>query len=124
MKVGKTITSPLLSQEVQWGIEETAMTKKEKLISFLAAAHLLIVCLGAGQIEVIKWPIIGNALAYYGALTGASSGYGFFAPGVGSSFRAEFDVASKSNSFTTKLEQNNNRESDLRFGNILGMLSL
>lgn len=99
------------------------ITKKEKIALAFAVLHLGIVILAAAQIEMAAIPLIGRSLHYYGALSGAGNSYGFFAPGVGSSFRAEFDVEEHNHSHTDHLERHHNRESDLRFGNLLGLLS-
>lgn len=63
----------------------------------------------------------GRALDYYATLSGANSGYGFFAPRVGSQLRGRFDVYDAAGSKSTQaLESGANGEVDLRVGNILG----
>lgn len=96
---------------------------KVKIVSGLAALHLVMVCLGASQLKVWEWPVVGGALSYYGSLTGSGNGYGFFAPGIGDGLKAEFDIERDGSTFIAQLEQRKNREADLRVGNILGILS-
>jgi len=90
----------------------------------LAGLHLVLVALGAAQFswERLGWP--GAIFQYYGILSGAGSGYGFFAPGVGTGLRVEFDIVGKSGALTRdRFEVGMNRETNLRLGNILGPVS-
>jgi hypothetical protein len=58
----------------------------------------------------------------YGLLSGAESGYGFFATGAGSELRVRFDVIDgEGRETTTSLEEAASHEADLRIGSIIGM---
>lgn len=96
------------------------MSRRQKLLSGLVFLHLILVAMGASQ----RPPLPGRAgvlIDYYGSLSGASSGYGFFAPRVGSQLRGRFDIYDDRGKIGTQsLERGENREADLRVGNILG----
>lgn len=85
-------------------------------------AHLSFVVLGALSLDPwSKLGKIGMILTFYGEATGASSGYGFFAPGVGSQLRSKFFTESFNGITAEALLANPlNRESDLRLGNLVG----
>ncbi len=95
-------------------------TSKQKLFLGLVAFHLALVILGAFQVPLSNE--VGDYFyQMYGKITGASSGYGFFAPGVGTQLRASFEVHDTKGTITkVPLEQGRNREADLRIGNIVG----
>lgn len=99
------------------------MKKKEIIFLGLSLLHLTIVGLGASQITIAHWPLLGKPLIYYGSLSGAGHSYGFFAPGVGSAFRVEFDIDKNHESFIAKLDSHYNREAELRLSNLLGLIS-
>jgi hypothetical protein len=82
--------------------------------------HLALVIIGASEIEFSggSWGL--RAINYYGELSGASSGYGFFAPGVSSQVRCSFDILEKDSSkITQQLKDQSSREVDIRLGDIV-----
>ena len=86
----------------------------------LAAGHLGLVALGAGSVNLRDLGLPGRALEEYGALSGASSGYGFFAPGVGFQLGARFDIIDKGGVTTPdSLATGASHEADIRVGNII-----
>ena len=77
-------------------------------IAWIAAAgvHLtLVICGAAGVTPVSPAHFAGRVIETYGAYTGANSGYGFFAPGVASEWRATFDVCSNGHCIPASEEQ-------------------
>jgi hypothetical protein len=59
------------------------MTWKQVFMTLIAACHLALVTCGAIHERLVDEPHpVGTALRCYGGLSGADSGYGFFAPGV------------------------------------------
>lgn len=96
------------------------MTKLQKILLALLGLHLLLVTTGAFHFDAYRIsPLIGT----YAQLTGASSGYGFFAPGVGKGIRATFEISENGSITKLRLEPGVNREADLRVGNLLNALS-
>ncbi|WP_437963767.1 hypothetical protein WMF04_29055 [Sorangium sp. So ce260] len=87
-----------------------------------AAGHLgLVIILGAFQVDLRHRGRVADAVACYGTLTGADSGYAFFAPGVGSPPTATFEVVDAAGAVTTDhLMSGANAEARLRAGNIVG----
>lgn len=87
-----------------------------------ALTQLLLVIVGANQwVNWEKLGKLGAGLSFYSDMTGASSGYGFFAPGVGSQLRAKFEVFQEGvPPQEVLLETGHSQESDLRVGNIVG----
>lgn len=96
--------------------------KKKVLVLGIAFSHLILVAIGASQLNL--WPHesgLGRSLDYYGALSGAGSGYGFFAPGVGSQLRGSFDIVDGQGGVTPNaIEAGASHEGALRIGNLLG----
>lgn len=99
------------------------MGRVHKVLLATTFFHLIIVAMGASQFDFYRLGVVGSWLHVYGQVTGAGSGYGFFAPGVGDGLRAEFDIHEGISTRTVKLEPGHNRESDLRIGNLLNALS-
>jgi len=97
------------------------VTRWQKLWLFLALVHVVFVGLGAFNVPLTD-AYFAPLYRYYGRVTGASSGYAFFAPGVGSQLRATFEVYDKQGALiaTVPMEKGTNREADLRIGNIIG----
>jgi hypothetical protein len=94
------------------------MTKKIAV----AVVHLVLVAFGAahGRFEGLGW--VGKPLGWYAALSGADSEYGFFAPGVGSQLRADFEITgADGRQVSEELIPNLDREVSLRVGNIIGI---
>ena len=57
-----------------------------------AAAHLVLVGLGAAHLAVPEAGPAGSIFGVYGAYSGAGTAYGFFAPGVAAEWRAAIDA--------------------------------
>lgn len=89
-----------------------------KIVLVIAFAHLGLVALGAFNLETPEgfW---APALDFYGELSGASSGYGFFAPGVHSQVRALFEITTQEGKTKLLLEDGVIHEVDLRVGDIV-----
>lgn len=84
------------------------------------AGHLVLVTLGASTLSLRELGIPGRALDRYGVLSGASSGYGFFTPGVTSQLGARFDVIDRDGRSTSaSLATGASHEADIRVGNII-----
>lgn len=96
------------------------MTKAQKIWLSLASVHFALVLVGACHKHLNEYGWWGRLLATYAAYSGAGSGYGFFAPGVGSSLRARFHLEdSKGNLQEAKLQTGSTHEFDLRVSNII-----
>ncbi|WP_437716015.1 hypothetical protein WMF45_06125 [Sorangium sp. So ce448] len=84
------------------------------------AGHLGLVVMGALQIhpEGDGWP--ARALAVYGALSGAESGYAFFADSITPLPRASFHVSGAGGAtLTDALESGASRETEIRILNLI-----
>jgi hypothetical protein len=105
-------------------MDETGNIEKRVLFVLPAAAIHLVLVLVLGVLHV-RLPYEGwveRAVGYYGALSGASSAYSFFAPTVGPLLWATFEVRDRAGTLTTEaLETGVSREADLRVKNIVGM---
>ena len=86
---------------------------KSRIGIALGSAHLVLVTLGAAQIDA------GAIGSYYGKLSGSSSNYAFFAPTVGSPTRATFEITDEKGTVRREALDETNRELSLRIGNIL-----
>ncbi|AUX34167.1 MULTISPECIES: hypothetical protein [Sorangium] len=86
-----------------------------------AAGHLgLVIIVGALQVDLRGRGPLADAVAAYGTLSGADSGYAFFAPGVGSPPTATFEIMDATGAVTTdRLMSGANAEARLRAGNIV-----
>ncbi|WP_438033931.1 hypothetical protein [Sorangium sp. So ce204] len=105
-------------------MEETGNIEKRALFVLPAAAiHLgLVIVLGVLQVRLPYEGWVERAVGYYGAFSGASSAYSFFAPTVGPLLWATFEVRDRAGALTTEvLETGASREADLRVKNIIGM---
>ncbi|WP_437875807.1 hypothetical protein [Sorangium sp. So ce513] len=99
--------------------------RRAVLLLAAATAHVVMVCLGALQVRVGDEGWARRALTYYGLLSGADSGYSFFAPGVGTTLSARFQVNGANGEIAADtLETGVSREADIRVKNIIGMFSL
>lgn len=86
----------------------------------VAAGHLVLVTLGASRVSLRELELPGRALDAYGALSGASSSYGFFSPGVGFQLGARFDVIDlEGRAVSASLATGSSHEADIRVGNII-----
>lgn len=97
------------------------MTTKQKMVLSLGFLHLMLVLLGACHFNLgDRGGVVDSLIAHYAALSGADSGYGFFAPGVGSQLRANFELETKpGKAIVTSLSQGEHREFYLRVSNII-----
>ena len=97
------------------------MTQRRGYLWLAAAAgHLVLVTLGAGSINLGELGLPGRALDEYGSVSGASSGYGFFSPGVGFQLGARFDIVDRGGVAThASLATGTSHEADIRVGNII-----
>jgi hypothetical protein len=78
------------------------------------------VALGAGGVSLQPLGPLGRLIAEYSLLSGAETGYGFFAAGVGGQIRVRFDVIDGEGQETTaSLNRVASHEADLRIGNII-----
>lgn len=86
----------------------------------ISLLHLTAVALGASYLGYSWAGPLAPALDYYGALSGAGSSYGFFAPGISSQLRATFEVIDKAgHRRPVELTTGASAEADLRVGNII-----
>ncbi|KYF59086.1 hypothetical protein BE08_39805 [Sorangium cellulosum] len=104
----------------------TAMSRRRAaLLLAAAAAHVVVICLGALHVHIGDEGWARRAVKYYGLLSGADSGYSFFAPGVGSTLSASFQVNGPDGNIAADvLETGVSREADIRVRNIIGMFRL
>ncbi|MGK3959778.1 hypothetical protein WMF38_42860 [Sorangium sp. So ce118] len=101
---------------------ETRRRRALALLILAAAAHLGCVVLGALQVDLRKAGRLGEALAAHSALSGADSGYNFFAPSVGALPWARFQVTEANGKVSTDaLESGANHEADLRVRSIVAL---
>ncbi|MDI1435041.1 MULTISPECIES: hypothetical protein [Polyangium] len=85
----------------------------------LAAAHLLFVTLGAADMPLLHVGPIGRVLSHYSDLSGAGTGYGFFAPVARDQLMLHFDLIDhEGRKTTTTLETGGSREVDLRLSHV------
>lgn len=85
--------------------------------------HLILAGLGATLIQFPPDSSFGKFFATYGRLTGASQGYNYFAPEIGSELRARFEI--KSNDGTVREEflvPGATREAQLHLSSVVGEL--
>jgi hypothetical protein len=81
----------------------------------LAISQIALVTANAFHLPLSEIPSLALPLGFYGDLSGASNGYGFFSPGVYAQIRAIVEVEDKNGNKTTRpLLDNTNRETDLR----------
>ncbi|WP_437283695.1 hypothetical protein WME90_33585 [Sorangium sp. So ce375] len=90
-----------------------------------AAAHIGCVLLGALQVDLQKAGRLGSVVAYYSALSGADSGYNFFAPSVSALPWARFQVTdARGRVIPDVLESGANQEADLRVRSIVALFMI
>jgi hypothetical protein len=97
---------------------------KRRLIAIAACLHLVLVGLGAAHVHLWNWGPVGRTLDRYGLLSGAGSNYPFFAPEVGTTIRAQFDLyaADGKSLGTDDLMRSSTRETKLRLSDIVEMI--
>lgn len=87
-----------------------------------AAAHLGCVLLGALHVDPRRAGRLGWRVAYHGALSGAESGYNFFAPSVGALPWARFQVTdARGRVIDDALESGANPEAELRIRSLVSL---
>src|SRR5688500_4066418 len=92
----------------------------------IAAAHLLLVAFGASQIRLPRENPLANAFeqafGYYGVLSGATNGYGFFKE-IHSELKARFVLKNRRGEVTERrIETELNREAALRMNNLVSLI--
>jgi hypothetical protein len=99
------------------------MTGRQKLITALAAAHITLVAWHSLLLPLPPWGNpAGDALRWYGAVSGANNSYGFFKQ-VGSSIKVSFTILDdEGNVIADKLHQAENREVELRINSGANLL--
>src|SRR5438132_803422 len=94
--------------------------RRDRVFVLLITMHLGMVIVGAANVNLNAWGPLGHAIYVYGSVTGALFRYAFFAPGVGSDVRAEFDVFGADGKKTTEpLILGLNREAALRVNDVV-----
>jgi len=85
------------------------------LLLAAASGHLVLVVIGGLDICLWETGPLGKVLTYYSALTGADTGYGFFAPKVASPPTAEFTIVdADGHTHLDTLAPRITREADIR----------
>jgi hypothetical protein len=97
------------------------MSTRQILAAAAAGIHLILVMGGAANISLPRWSgVAGSGIRWYAALSGADSGYGFFAPGVASETRATFTLTDGAGrTWTEEFNANGNQEVQLRLGSMV-----
>jgi hypothetical protein len=97
------------------------MNTRQLLAAVVAGIHLMLVIGGAANISLPRWTgVAGRCIRWYGAVSGADSGYGFFAPGVASETRATITLTDgKGRTWTEAFEAGGNQEVQLRLGSMV-----
>jgi hypothetical protein len=100
------------------------MTPRHKKILLLCAAlgHLTLVVLGARDVCLCDYGAPGQLAVLYSALSGADSGYGFFAPKVASPRTARFTLVDEAGRvIVDTLPPRITREADIRVEDLVEM---
>ncbi len=93
-----------------------------RLAVIAAALHLLVVSYVAAGLGLLPWRSLSRAVAIYGGYTGANMKYGFFAPNIGTQFRAFFDIVDKNGRREVDtLEKGVSSEAAIRLGNVVAL---
>lgn len=97
---------------------------KKRIALILALTHLVLVACGASHFYFWNFGSVGRVLDRYGILSGAGNSYPFFAPVVGTSIRAQFDLFDKNGKKIGEDDLMNGatREINLRISNIVEMI--
>lgn len=101
------------------------MTRKYAFFTVLAGLHLVLVICGAFKRPLLPKELpASEPLRIYGAVSGADSNYGFFAPSVGPQLRAIFTLTDRDGkSWTDTLTRGLNAEATLRAGNTVSVIA-
>lgn len=97
------------------------MRKHWRLWLGLAGGHLILVTLGAASVDLYRLGPLGRMLDAYSELSGANSGYGFFAPNVYGNAVATFFIRDgQGNTVTAAIETGSSHEADLNAAHLAG----
>ncbi|UQA55111.1 hypothetical protein [Polyangium aurulentum] len=103
-------------------VEPILVPRRGLMMLALAAAHLVCVSLSALGVRPPGGSLPGRAIAWYAALSGADSNYGYFAPFVGTQLRLTFEVTDRVGRMTEEpFRPGDNREVALRIANLVAM---
>ena len=104
-------------------METTTISRRYKIWIALATVHLILVALGASHSFPSGPNLILSTIGYYGRFSGADSGYGFFAPAVGTSLSATFEITDATGKTRIEpVDRGSSREATLRINNIIGQI--
>jgi hypothetical protein len=97
------------------------MSTRQLLAVAAAGIHLVLVIGGAANISLPRGSgVAGRGIRWYTAVSGADSGYGFFAPGVASETRATFTLTDATGrTWTEAFDAGGNQEVQLRLGSMV-----
>jgi hypothetical protein len=100
------------------------MTRRHAVAITLALCHLALVLAGAVSLTPTRCAgPLGRAVNWYSALSGADTGYGFFAPEVSPQFRAVFTLTDDAgHSWPDTLENSTRGEAHLRLRSVADKL--
>src|SRR4051812_29696199 len=90
---------------------------KIRIAIALGLVHLALVVVGGSQMKLGE-SVPAKLFRYYGALSGASADYAFFAPGVNSPLRASFYLTDEKGETIREGTDGSNREVSIRLGDI------
>jgi len=100
------------------------MSPRFRWLLALAVAHLLVVGYLASNLQLIKNGAARAILYTYGSYSGANMKYGFFAPSIGTQYRAFFDVLdSQEHRFTDTLGNGDSGEAQIRLSNVIALFA-
>lgn len=96
------------------------MSRRHLLFTALAACHLTLVACGAASVRFPSGSgVLGDAIAWYGAMSGAEGTYRFFSPSVGTPVRATFTMTDADGNTRADVLYEGNQEVTLRLIKIL-----
>lgn len=97
---------------------------RRRILLGITMGHLILVAIGAGRVSLRPLGALGRLVERYGTVSGASYGFGFFAPEVTGQLQASFEVIDGEGKKTiTSLETGISHEADLRVGDIIDKLA-
>lgn len=81
--------------------------------------QLALIIASVAHISVVKYGWLGKVILTYGTFSAANSGYGYFAPNVGTEFKARFAITDRSGAhYTDSLESDLSDEANIRVANM------
>jgi len=100
------------------------VAKKYYFFFILGFFHLVLVGFGAAKFSFWDYGRMGQVIERYGLYTGSSRAFDFFAPGVGPSMRAQFDLYNRDGKLLGSdiIQESSNRECYLRVSNIVDIM--